>query len=77
MTSSEIKAIEIAIQKIKDFEDLSKRVQSFLYEDKGQLDKGFVTKYVEHYRNLYPAWNTKHAIHRNFGFYEPKNIDIY
>ncbi|WP_257236262.1 hypothetical protein [Nostoc sp. 'Peltigera malacea cyanobiont' DB3992] len=77
LTSSEIKAIETAIQKIKDFEDLSKRVQSFLYEDKGQLDKGFVTKYVEHYRNLYPAWNTKHAIHRNFGFYEPKYIDIY
>ncbi|WP_335074628.1 hypothetical protein [Nostoc sp.] len=77
LTVSEIEAIETAIKKIKDFEDLSKRVQSFLYQDKGQQDKGFVTKYVEHYRTVYPAWNTKHAIHRNFGYYEPKNIDIY
>ena len=77
LTVLEIEAIETAIKKIKDFEDLSKRVQSFLYQDKGQQDKGFVTKYVEYYRTVYPAWNTKHAIHRNFGYYEPKNIDIY
>ncbi|WP_375472328.1 hypothetical protein [uncultured Nostoc sp.] len=76
LTGSEIKAIEKAIQKIKNLRDLSKRVPSFVYKDQG-LDKGFVTKYVEHYRTVYPAWNTKHAIHRNFGSYEPRNIDIY
>ncbi|RCJ25309.1 hypothetical protein A6S26_16095 [Nostoc sp. ATCC 43529] len=76
LTGSEIKAIENAIQKIKDLEDLSKRVQSFLYQDKGR-DKGFVTKYIEYYHNVYPAWNTKHAIHSNFGYYELRNIDIY
>ncbi|WP_292864089.1 hypothetical protein [Nostoc sp. LPT] len=76
LTGSEIKAIENAIQKIKDLEDLSKRVQSFLYQDKGR-DKGFVTKYVEYYHNVYPAWNTKHAIHSNFGYYKLRNIDIY
>ncbi|MHC5729516.1 MAG: hypothetical protein ACYTXY_36415, partial [Nostoc sp.] len=64
------------IQKIKDLRDLSKRVQSFNYKDQG-IDKGFVTKYVEHYRTNPKAWNTKHAIHRNFGYYEPRNIDIY
>jgi hypothetical protein len=76
LTDAEIKAIENAIQKIKDFRDLSKRVQSYNYKDQGQ-DKGFVTKYVEHYRTHYKAWNTKHAIHRNFGYYDPRNIDIY
>ena len=76
LTGTEIKAIENAIQKIKDFRDLSKRVQSYNYKDQGQ-DKGFVTKYVEHYRTHYKAWNTKHAIHRNFGYYDPRNIDIY
>ncbi|MEH1866570.1 MAG: hypothetical protein V7K69_16410 [Nostoc sp.] len=76
LTNIEIKAIENAIQNIKGLRDLSKRVQSFLFHDKGQ-DKGFVAKYVEHYRTHYKAWNTKHAIHRNFGYYEPRNIDIY
>ncbi|MEH2169563.1 MAG: hypothetical protein V7K41_23460 [Nostoc sp.] len=76
LTVAEIKAIENAIYKIKDLQDLSKRVQSFNYKDQGQ-DKGFVTKYVEYYRKVYSAWNTKHAIHRNFGFYDPRNIDIY
>ncbi|MBH8576479.1 hypothetical protein I8752_26515 [Nostocaceae cyanobacterium CENA369] len=76
LTEAEIKAIENAIHKIKDLRYLNKRVQSFLYQDKGQ-DKGFVTKYVEYYRTVYKAWNTKHAIHRNFGYYEPRNIDIY
>ncbi|MEH2282466.1 MAG: hypothetical protein V7K90_14240 [Nostoc sp.] len=76
LTATEIKAIENAIQKIKDLRDLSKSVPSHNYKDQGQ-DKGFVTKYVEDYRTHYKAWNTKHAIHRNFGYYDPKNIDIY
>ncbi|MBE8986771.1 hypothetical protein [Nostoc sp. LEGE 12450] len=76
LTGAEIKAIENAIKKIKDLRDLSKRVQSFNYKDQG-TDKGFVTKYVEDYRIHPKAWNTKHAIHRNFGYYDPKNIDIY
>lgn len=70
LTEVEIKAIENAIQKIKDLRDLNKRVPSFVYKD-------FIDKYIEYYRTVYKAWNTKHAIHRNFGYYEPRNIDIY
>ncbi|MEH1811374.1 MAG: hypothetical protein V7K26_18310 [Nostoc sp.] len=70
LTVSEIKAIENAIHKIKDLRYLNRRVPSFVYKD-------FIDKYIEYYRNVYRAWNTKHAIHRNFGYYEPRNIDIY
>jgi hypothetical protein len=70
LTGSEIKAIENAIHKIKDLRYLNKRVPSFVYKD-------FIDKYIEYYRTVYLAWNTKHAIHRNFGYYEPRNIDIY
>ncbi|MHC5772778.1 hypothetical protein [Nostoc sp.] len=71
LTESEIKAIENAIQKIKDLRDLSKRVPGFVYEN-------FIDEYVnKYYRYKYRAWNTKHAIHRNFGYYEPRDIDIY
>lgn len=70
LTVSEIKAIENAIRKIEDVRDLSKRVQSFLYEN-------FVEQYIEFYRITYKAWNTKHAIHINHGYYEPRDIDIY
>ncbi len=74
LTVPEIRAIENAIHKIKDLRYLNKRVPSFVFKDEEQ---GFVAKYVEYYRTLYKAWNTKHAIHLNFGYYEPRNIDIY
>ncbi|MDJ0796168.1 MAG: hypothetical protein QNJ51_04910 [Calothrix sp. MO_167.B12] len=70
LTAVEIQAIENAIQKIENLRDLGKRVPSFVYED-------FIDKYLEYYRTTYKAWNTKHAIHRNFGYYEPRDIDIY
>ncbi|MEH2080692.1 MAG: hypothetical protein V7K89_12020 [Nostoc sp.] len=70
LTKSEVKAIENAIKKIKDLRYLNKRVPSFVYKD-------FIDKYIEYYRTVYRAWNTKHAIHRNFGYYEPRNINIY
>jgi hypothetical protein len=70
LTISEITAIKNAIQKIKDLRYLDKRVPSFVYQE-------FIDKYIEYYRTVYKAWNTKHAIHRNFGCYEPRNIDIY
>jgi hypothetical protein len=71
LTESEVKAIENAIKKIKDLQDLSKRLPSFVYED-------FIDEYInKYYRTVYPAWNTKHAIHRNFGYYEARDIDIY
>ncbi|MEH2397547.1 hypothetical protein [Nostoc sp.] len=71
LKESEIKAIQNAIQKIKDLRYLSKRVPGFVYED-------FIDEYVnKYYRYEYPAWNTKHAIHRNFGYYQPRDIDIY
>ena len=71
LTESEINAIQNAIEKIKSLRYLSKRVPSFIFED-------FIDEYVnKYYRTVYPAWNTKHAIHRNFGSYEPRDIDIY
>ncbi|MBO1067529.1 MULTISPECIES: hypothetical protein [Nostocales] len=70
LTETEINAIENAIQKIKDIRDLSKRVPAFVYED-------FINEYIGYYRTTYKAWNTKHAIHRNYGYYEPRDIDIY
>ncbi|WP_375510835.1 hypothetical protein [uncultured Nostoc sp.] len=70
LTGSEIKAIENAIHKLNDLRYLNKRVPSFVYKD-------FIDKYIEYYRTVYRAWNTKHAIHRNFGYYKPRNIDIY
>jgi len=70
LTVSEIKAIENAIHKIKDLRYLDKRIPSFVYKE-------FVDKYVDYYHTVYRAWNTKHAIHRNFGYYEPRNIDVY
>ena len=70
LTDNEMKVIEIAIQGIKNLRDLSSRVPSFVYEE-------FIDNFITYYRNSYRAWNTKHAIHRRFGFYEPRNIDIY
>ncbi|MDJ0736211.1 MAG: hypothetical protein QNJ47_19470 [Nostocaceae cyanobacterium] len=70
LTEIEIKAIEKAVQEIEGLRELRKRVPSFVYED-------FIDKYLEYYRSTYKAWNTKHAIHRRFGYYEERNIDIY
>lgn len=70
LTETEITAIENAIQKLKSLRELGKRIPSFVYDD-------FVDKFIDYYRVTYPAWNTKHAIHRNFGYYKPRDIDIY
>lgn len=70
LSETENKAIENAIQKIKSLRDLRKRVPSFVYDI-------FINGYLEHYDNVCRAWNTKHAVHRNFGYYEPREIDIY
>lgn len=70
LTEIETRAIESAIQKLKSLQQLGQRIPSFVYED-------FTNKYVEYYHATHPAWNTKHAIHRNFGYYDPRDIDIY
>lgn len=70
LTETEIEAIENAIQKLKNVRELGRRIPSFVYDD-------FVDKFIDYYRVTYPAWNTKHAIHRNFGYYKPRDIDIY
>ncbi|MBN3906900.1 MAG: hypothetical protein HWQ35_10180 [Nostoc sp. NMS1] len=71
LTESEIKAIENAIEKIKSLRYLSKRTSSFIFDN-------FIDEYVnKYYRTVYPAWNTKHAIHKMFGYYELRDIDIY
>ncbi|WP_414546212.1 hypothetical protein [Nostoc sp. CCY0012] len=70
LTDLEITAIETAVKDIEKVRDLSKRVSSFIYDD-------FVKQYLEYYCTTYKAWNTKHAIHRNSGYYEPRDIDIF
>jgi len=70
LTDNEMKDIVIAIQGIKNLRDLSGRVPSFIYDE-------FIDNFITYYRNSYRAWNTKHAIHRRFGFYDARNIDIY
>jgi hypothetical protein len=70
LSDKEVRALESAVQKIKDLRDLGKRLPSFVYEE-------FVERYVMYYRNKYPAWNTKHAINRRFGTYDIRQIDIY
>jgi len=74
LTAAEIKAIENAIQKIETLRDLGKRLHNSFAVTEGQ---GFIDKYTDYYHQNYPAWSTKHAIHRRFGYYKPKNIDIY
>ncbi|UKO99895.1 hypothetical protein [Nostoc sp. UHCC 0870] len=77
LTVSEIKAIEKAIQKIENIREY--RVPSFVYEGSPDKEKSFslIDQYIQYYRTTHKAWNTKHAIHRNFGYYEPRDIDIY
>ena len=70
LSDKEVRALETAVQKIKDLRDLGKRLPSFVYE-------AFVETYVAYYRNKYPAWNTKDAINRRFGTYDIRQIDIY
>lgn len=70
LTDTEVEAIEDAIQKIRNLRDLGSRVPSFVYEE-------FISNFISYYHNKYPAWNTKHAIHRRFGLYDARNIDIY
>lgn len=70
LSEKEVRALESAVQRIKELRDLRKRLQSFVYED-------FVERYVAYYRHNYPAWNTKHAINRRFGTYDIRLIDIY
>ena len=70
LTDEEVEAIKDAIQKIKNLRDLGSRVPGFVYEE-------FVSTFVSYYHSKYRAWNTKHAIHRRFGLYDARNIDIY
>ena len=70
LTDREVDVIQDAIQKIKNLRDLGSRVPGFVYEE-------FINNFISYYHNNYCAWNTKHAIHRRFGFYDPKNINIY
>lgn len=70
LTEQEVEAIRNAIQKIKNLRDLGQRVPSFVYDE-------FIDNYISYYNNKYHAWNTKHAIHRRFGIYDERNIDIY
>lgn len=70
LTEEEINTISQSVEKIKNLRNLSQRLPSFVYNE-------FIEDYITYYRNHYPAWNTKHAIHKRFGFYKIKNIDIY
>ncbi|MBE9176774.1 hypothetical protein IQ225_18265 [Synechocystis salina LEGE 06155] len=70
LTKEETEAIEEAVHKIESLRNLGSKIPSFVYEDSAN---GF----VQYYNAQYKAWNTKHAIHRNYGLYGPRNIDIF
>jgi len=70
LSDSQIALINETIEKIKSFLDLGIRIQSFVYEE-------FIDNYIEYYRNHYPAWNTKDAIHRRLGTFPERQIDTY
>jgi hypothetical protein len=70
LSNDEIVVINDAVSKIKNLRDLGGKIPSFIYDDAAN---GF----VNYYHTQYKAWNTKHAIHRNYGVYLTRNIDVF
>jgi hypothetical protein len=70
LSSDEIIVINDAVSKIKNLRSLNTKMPSFIYDDAAN---GF----VNYYNSQYKAWNTKDAIHRGYGEYKTRNIDIF
>lgn len=70
LTDDDKKIINETIEKIKILSDLKNRIPGFVFDE-------FIENYVDYYSNAYPAWNTKDAIHRNYGIYPVRNFDTF
>ena len=70
LSNEELQQISKAVDEIKNYTSLRKRLQSFIYDE-------FIDAFIDYYRNVYKAWNTKHAIHRRFGYFYERDISIY
>lgn len=70
LTDDDKKIINETVEEIKRLSDLKNRIPGFVFDE-------FIENYVDYYSNAYPAWNTKDAIHRNFGVYAVRNFDTF
>jgi len=70
LTDDDKKIIDETIKEIGRLSDLKNRIPAFVFDE-------FIENYVEYYSNAYPAWNTKDAIHRNYGIYAVRNYDTF
>ena len=70
LSEKEIELINVAVSKLKDIQNLDRRIPSFIYEE-------FIDDYVEYYSEKYSAWNTKDAIHRRSGTFEERGFDTF
>lgn len=70
LTDDDKKIIDETIEEIKRLSDLKNRIPGFVFEE-------FINNYVDYYSNAYPAWNTKDAIHRNYGIYAVRDFDTF
>lgn len=70
LTDDDKKIIYEAIEEIKNLSAIQNRIPGFVFDE-------FIENYVDYYSSTYPAWNTKDAIHRNYGVYSVRNLDTY
>lgn len=70
ITDDDKKIINDTLEEIKKLSDIKNRIQGFVFDE-------FIDNYIDFYSKSYPAWNTKDAIHRNFGVYDLRNINTF
>jgi hypothetical protein len=70
LSAEEISYINESVEKLKPLRILGNSIPNFVYDE-------VIEEFINYYRNHYPAWNTKHAIHRRYGTYDIRNIDMF
>jgi hypothetical protein len=69
-SNEETKFISESVDNLKRLKNLSNFVQGWVYEEA-------IEEFIGYYNGHYRAWNTKHAIHRRYGTYDIRNIDMF
>jgi hypothetical protein len=70
LSAEEVSFINESVNSIRQLRLLKDNIPAFVYDES-------IEEFIIYYRNHYPAWNTKHAIHRRYGTYDIRNIDIF
>lgn len=70
LSTEEISYINESVKNLKLMRVLGNSIPNFVYDEA-------IEEFITYYRNHYPAWNTKHAIHRRYGTYDIRDIDIF